>query len=569
MSYQALARKYRPQSFSEVAGQQHALNSLVHALETQKVHHAYLFTGTRGVGKTTLGRLLAKCLNCKTGVTAKPCNECENCVAINNNSFIDLIEIDAASRTGVEETKEILDNIAYMPSQGKYKVYLIDEVHMLSKQSFNALLKTLEEPPEYVKFVLATTDYHKIPVTILSRCIQLHLKHISQTDIKAQINEVLSKEGVESDDQSLEYIAYHAKGSLRDALSLTDQAISFCNGKLERSKIKQMLGVVDSEEVYTIVKAIINDDPNSVLPAVRNLMLNESNAEAVLDRIAEIWFSCCIYSFTQSLEAVNDIDIDVINDVLANISVEQAHFLYQLTISAKKDISLAPNFETGVTMAILRLIAFQKKNLNNPELPSTKPTSTNLSQETRRDISRLRQEFKQPAKENHNQSHKVEEPKVSEPTIVEQAKHEDAPVAQPQPQPQPQGDDTPLETKWFNLLNKIKIKGFTKTLAFNSNLIAINDDHYEIQLNDDAKKTLELDPQCLSKLQASIGEYLKNASFRLDIKNLEHNNHASKQKSPAEIKRQNAIDLVSNNENVKLIKEALNLDILDENIVYN
>jgi len=543
MSYQALARKYRPQSFAEVAGQQHALNSLVHALETDKVHHAYLFTGTRGVGKTTLGRLLAKCLNCKTGVTADPCNTCENCVAINNNSFIDLIEIDAASRTGVEETKEILDNIQYMPSQGRYKVYLIDEVHMLSKQSFNALLKTLEEPPEYVKFILATTDYHKIPVTILSRCIQLHLKHISQSDIKAQLKEVLSKESIISDEQSLDYIAYHAKGSLRDALSLMDQAISFCSGELEQSQIKQMLGVVDSEEVYTIIQAIIDDNPSAVLPAIRNLSLSESNAEAVLDRIAEIWFSCCIYSFTQSLDAINDIDVDIINNILAKISVEQAHFLYQLTISAKKDISLAPNFETGVTMAILRLIAFQKKNLTNTTSPSqsTKAPIQNISASTKKDISELKAQYAAPAIE----------PKKKPVTVASQIPVEQKPS---------------LDSQWFELLSKVKLKGFTKTLGFNSHLIAINNDHYEIQLNDDAKKVLELDPQSIAKLQAGIGEYLNKTSFRLEIKNLPNSTASSSQKSPAEIKQANAVQKLNNNTNVQLIKDTLDLDILDGSI---
>lgn len=558
MSYQALARKYRPQSFAEVAGQQHALNSLVHALEANKVHHAYLFTGTRGVGKTTLGRLLAKCLNCKIGMTADPCNTCENCLAINNNSFMDLIEIDAASRTGVEETKEILDNIQYMPSQGRYKVYLIDEVHMLSKQSFNALLKTLEEPPEYVKFILATTDYHKIPVTILSRCIQLHLKHISQTDIKAQLKEVLSKENIISDEQSLDYIAYHAKGSLRDALSLMDQAISFCSGKLEQDQVKQMLGVVDSEEVYSIIQAIIDDNPSALLPAIRNLSLSESNAEAVLDRIAEIWFSCCIYSFTQSLDAINDIDVDVINNILAKISVEQAHFLYQLTVSAKKDISLAPNFEIGVTMAILRLIAFQKKNLNSPAtIEQANTNSSNISETTKKDISRLKQEFQQPAKEKPQ----AQKPKAVETLSIFQIKTET------QPQPQPQSDDTPLDTKWFNLLSKIKLKGFTKTLAFNSHLITIADSHYEIQLNDDAKKVLELDPQSIAKLQGSIGEYLNNTSFRLDIKNLPSNSTTRNQKSPAEIKQENAVQKIHNDANVQLIKECLEIDIKEENIV--
>ena len=560
MSYQALARKYRPQSFAEVAGQQHALNSLVHALETNKVHHAYLFTGTRGVGKTTLGRLLAKCLNCKTGVTADPCNTCENCVAINNNSFIDLIEIDAASRTGVEETKEILDNIQYMPSQGRYKVYLIDEVHMLSKQSFNALLKTLEEPPEYVKFILATTDYHKIPVTILSRCIQLHLKHISQSDIKAQLKEVLSKENIISDEQSLDYIAYHAKGSLRDALSLMDQAISFCSGELEQSQIKQMLGVVDSEEVYSIIQAIIDDNPCAVLPAIRNLSLSESNAEAVLDRIAEIWFSCCIYSFTQSLDAINDIDVDIINNILAKISVEQAHFLYQLTISAKKDISLAPNFETGVTMAILRLIAFQKKNLTNTASPSqsTKAPTQNISTSTKKDISELKAQYAVPAIEPRK------EPVSIAPKVLEPAKPIETTVNNPaQPPVEPKKS---LDNQWFELLSKVTLKGFTKTLGFNSHLIAINNDHYEIQLNDDAKKVLELDPQSIAKLQAGIGEYLNKTTFRLEIKNLPSTASSSNQKSPAEIKQANAVQKLNNDANVQLIKDTLDLDILGRSI---
>ncbi|AIT09742.1 DNA polymerase III subunits gamma and tau [Candidatus Francisella endociliophora] len=549
MSYQALARKYRPQSFAEVAGQQHALNSLVHALETQKVHHAYLFTGTRGVGKTTLGRLLAKCLNCKTGVTAEPCNECENCIAINNNSFIDLIEIDAASRTGVEETKEILDNIQYMPSQGRYKVYLIDEVHMLSKQSFNALLKTLEEPPEYVKFILATTDYHKIPVTILSRCIQLHLKHISQIDIKDQLKIVLSKENITSDEQSLDYIAYHAKGSLRDALSLLDQAISFCSGDLKQDHIKQMLGIIDSEEVHSIVNAVINNEPNAILSAVKNLSLSENNAEAVLDRIAEIWFSCCVYSLTQSLEATNNISVELLDSILEKITVEQAHFLYQLTIAAKKDISLAPNFETGLTMAILRLIAFKKKSLISSSSESIKPKNVN------KDLSALQQQFSKPTqpKPAPKVKHTAETDKITKATQATESK--------------PQ--EPSLDKQWFYLLSKIKLKGFTKTLAFNSHLISNNNETYKIQLNDDAKKILELDPQSIAKLQASISEYFNDPSFRLDIKNLPENRNLAPtgQKSPAEIKRENAVQKVLNDQNVKLIKESLEIDIQNDNIV--
>ena len=545
MSYQALARKYRPQSFAEVAGQQHALNSLVHALEAQKVHHAYLFTGTRGVGKTTLGRLLAKCLNCKTGVTAEPCNECENCVAINNNSFIDLIEIDAASRTGVEEIKEILDNIQYMPSQGRYKVYLIDEVHMLSKQSFNALLKTLEEPPEYVKFILATTDYHKIPVTILSRCIQLHLRHISQADIKDQLKMVLSKENVEADEQSLDYIAYHAKGSLRDALSLLDQAISFCGGKLEQSQIKQMLGIVDSEEIYTLIDAIINDTPDKILPAVKNLTLSEDNAEAVLDRIAEIWFSCCLYGITQSLDSTNQISVDLINNILEKIDIEQAHLLYQLTISAKRDLSLAPSFETGLAMAILRLIAFKKKSLNNNPQSNT----NDIVKPKNKDLSDLKKQLSKPT------------------TASKLVKTNGTNIPQDKEKEPVQKQDSELDKHWFNTLNKIKLKGFTKTLAFNSHLIKNDGDIYEIQLNDDAKKILELDPQSITKLQSAICEFLNNPSFRLDIKNLPSHMSSGSNKSPAEIKRKNAVKKIHNDKSVELIKNSLELYIKDENIV--
>ncbi|QIW09291.1 DNA polymerase III subunit gamma/tau [Francisella sp. LA112445] len=550
MSYQALARKYRPQSFAEVAGQQHALNSLVHALEAQKVHHAYLFTGTRGVGKTTLGRLLAKCLNCKTGVTAEPCNECENCVAINNNNFIDLIEIDAASRTGVEETKEILDNIQYMPSQGRYKVYLIDEVHMLSKQSFNALLKTLEEPPEYVKFILATTDYHKIPVTILSRCIQLHLKHISQADIKDQLKMVLSKENIESDEQSLDYIAYHAKGSLRDALSLLDQAISFCGGKLEQSQIKQMLGIVDSEEIYTLINAIINDTPDKILPAVKNLTLSEDKAEAVLDRIAEVWFSCCLYGITQSLDSTNQISVDLINDILEKIDIEQAHLLYQLTIAAKRDLSLAPSFETGLAMAILRLIAFKKKSLNNNSNITPQSNTSNISKPKNKDLSNLQKEYSKPT----TASSPVKNNETSTPI-------------QNKDKEQVQKQHSELDKHWFNTLNKIKLKGFTKTLAFNSHLIKNDGNIYEIQLNDDAKKILELDPQSIAKLQSAICEFLDNPSFRLDIKNLPSHVSNSPNKSPAEIKRENAVQKIHSDKSVELIKVSLELDIKDENIV--
>ena len=252
MSYQVLARKWRPGNFEAVAGQAHVLKSLVNALENQRLHHAYLFTGTRGVGKTTLARILAKCLNCEKGVSSTPCGECSSCTAISEGTFIDLIEVDAASKTKVEDTRDLLENVQYTPSMGRYKVYLIDEVHMLSGHSFNALLKTLEEPPSHVTFIFATTDPQKLPVTILSRCLQLNLKNLNPQIVTDYLVSVLSQEKISYDEAALWQIAHAASGSMRDALTLVDQAISYCQGKINSAGVIDMLGIPNQFQVYEI-----------------------------------------------------------------------------------------------------------------------------------------------------------------------------------------------------------------------------------------------------------------------------------------------------------------------------
>ena len=260
MSYQVLARKWRPQTFADVVGQEHVLTALANGLSLGRIHHAYLFSGTRGVGKTSIARLLAKGLNCETGITATPCGTCANCQEIEQGRFVDLIEIDAASRTKVEDTRELLDNVQYAPARGRFKVYLIDEVHMLSRHSFNALLKTLEEPPAHVKFLLATTDPQKLPVTILSRCLQFHLKALDVEQIRAQLEKVLLAEQITSDARALQLLARAADGSMRDALSLTDQAVSMGQGQVTTATVSQMLGTLDDEQPLAIIEALVSAD---------------------------------------------------------------------------------------------------------------------------------------------------------------------------------------------------------------------------------------------------------------------------------------------------------------------
>ena len=268
MSYQVLARKWRPKSFSEVVGQQHVLKILSNALSLGRVHHAYLFSGTRGVGKTSIARLLAKGLNCESGITATPCGVCDNCLEIEQGRFVDLLEIDAASRTKVEDTREILDNIQYLPTKGRFKVYLIDEVHMLSRSSFNALLKTLEEPPEHVKFLLATTDPQKLPITILSRCLHLHLNVLDTSIIGEQLNHILQLEHIESEPKAIQLLAKAANGSMRDALSLTDQAIALGNGKVDAFSVAAMLGTLDKGIPFALVNALYQGDGNALMQQI-------------------------------------------------------------------------------------------------------------------------------------------------------------------------------------------------------------------------------------------------------------------------------------------------------------
>ena len=366
MSYQVLARKWRPKNFSEVVGQSHVLTALENGLKENRLHHAYLFSGTRGVGKTSIARLFAKGLNCINGITADPCGECENCKAIEAGNFIDLIEIDAASRTKVEDTRELLDNVQYKPVVGRYKVYLIDEVHMLSRHSFNALLKTLEEPPEYVKFLLATTDPQKLPITILSRCMQFHLKALDEPQISAHLNRVLTAENIPFDAPALDKLAKAAQGSIRDSLSLTDQAIAMGNGKVSTDVVNTMLGLLDEDQPIEIIYALHQGNGERLMKNIQTVAEKAGDWDELLAETAEKLHQIAL----MQLLAKNATDeSDHLGFLAKHISPEDVQFFYQVIVSGRKELASAPNRRIGAEMTLLRALAFHPKFLTAAQTP--------------------------------------------------------------------------------------------------------------------------------------------------------------------------------------------------------
>ena len=358
MSYQVLARKYRPATFQELEGQEHVLQALVNALEQNRLHQAYLFTGTRGVGKTTIARILAKCLSCESGVTATPCGECASCTEIAEGRSVDLIEVDAASRTGVDDMRELLENVQYMPTVSRFKVYLIDEVHMLSRNSFNAMLKTLEEPPEHVKFLFATTDPKKLPITVLSRCVQFNLKNMSPEQVVNYLSDVLKKEDITFEEGALWQLGRAADGSMRDALSLTDQAISYGANAVTDASVKSMLGTLDQQDVYGLLEAVIASDADRVLSQVRTMAEFAPDFTALLDELLAVLHRVQIAQLAP--DAINNShgDKELLLAVADSISREDVQLLYQIGINGQRDLPYAPDDRSGFEMTLLRMIAF-------------------------------------------------------------------------------------------------------------------------------------------------------------------------------------------------------------------
>ncbi|MBI5279665.1 MAG: DNA polymerase III subunit gamma/tau [Burkholderiales bacterium] len=386
MSYVVLARKYRPRNFSEMVGQEHVVQALGNALQRQRLHHAYLFTGTRGVGKTTVSRILAKSLNCQGadgqgGITATPCGVCQACTDIDAGRFVDYTELDAASNRGVDEVQSLLEQAAYKPVQGRFKVFMIDEVHMLTGHAFNAMLKTLEEPPEYLKFVLATTDPQKVPVTVLSRCLQFNLRPMAPETVQQHLAHVLESEGVASDAQSLRLLSRAARGSMRDALSLTDQAIAFGAGALQEANVRQMLGSVDRSHVFRLVDALAQGDGRTVVEISDALRLHGLSAASTLEEMSAVLQRMAVHQAVGEMRT-DDPDAAEIARLAAAMPADETQLLYSICLQGRAEIGLAPDEYAGLTMVLLRLLAFkpgaaQKKTLSDGEagvLPQ--PTKT-------------------------------------------------------------------------------------------------------------------------------------------------------------------------------------------------
>ena len=367
MSYQVLARKYRPGHFKAMEGQGHVLQALINALDQNRLHHAYLFTGTRGVGKTTIARIFAKCLNCEQGVTSEPCGTCSSCVEISEGRSVDLIEVDAASRTGVDDMRDLLDNVQYLPTASRFKVYLIDEVHMLSKSSFNAMLKTLEEPPEHVKFLFATTDPKKLPVTVLSRCLQFNLKNMTPERVVNHLKVVLAEEGIEAEDSALWQLGRAADGSMRDALSLTDQAIAFGSGKLLGTEVATMLGTVDRQGVYRLIDAVAAGDGAKVYEVIDQVAEFAPDFSALLDELLTVLHKVAVFQVVP--EGVDNSfgDREKIGQLATHILAEQVQLFYQIALMGKRDLNLAPDRKMGFEMTLIRMLAFEIDDDSPPE----------------------------------------------------------------------------------------------------------------------------------------------------------------------------------------------------------
>ncbi|MDR3477735.1 MAG: DNA polymerase III subunit gamma/tau [Gammaproteobacteria bacterium] len=506
MSYQVLARKWRPHSFQEMVGQEHVLRMLINALDSQRLHHAYLFTGTRGVGKTSLARLLAKCLNCETGITSKPCDQCSACQSIDAGRFLDLLEIDAASRTKVEDTRELLENVQYAPTQGRFKVYLIDEVHMLSGHSFNALLKTLEEPPAHVKFLLATTDPKRLPVTILSRCLQFNLKRVPVDQITKQLQHISQAENIAFEPLALEQLAMAADGSMRDSLSLLDQAIAFCRDQITLDDVRRMLGNVEQDYLFRLLDALALQDGKKLLTEVAHLAEQSPDFSHVLENLLSILHQIAV---TQTVPAIEQ-DAPIA-DLAKRLIAEEVQLYYQIALLGRKDLPLAPSPLQGFEMIMLRMLAF-KPATSEPQKPVSQAIPT------------LR------ANNPAAPTEKTAAPAKAVNTI------------------------NPADG-WTEILSKIGLTGMTNALASHCALISQTDNTFELALS--KKHEPMLNKKIHERLEETLTEYYgKKITVTIKITSEELNTSAKQQEETQKIRLASAVDAITSDDQVQKIMDV-------------
>jgi DNA polymerase III subunit gamma/tau len=536
MSYQVLARKWRPRTFAQMVGQEHVLRALVNGLDSDRLHHAYLFTGTRGVGKTSLARILAKCLNCERGISSEPCGECSACQEIAQGRFVDLIEVDAASRTKVEDTRDLLDNVQYAPTRGRYKVYLIDEIHMLSGHSFNALLKTLEEPPPHVKFLLATTDPQKIPVTILSRCLQFNLKRLPVKLISDHLQEILQQEGVESEAGALTALAQAADGSMRDALSLLDQAIAFGSGAVREAETRAMLGSIGRDFLYELLEALGEADGAALLAVIERMAVETPDFGEALAELLSLLHTLALAQTVP--ESLTD-DLPQRERALALASTlarEDVQLFYQIALIGRRDLSLAPDPRIGFEMVMLRMLAFRPVNGSaaGAAVPSAAPAAST----------------RPPA------------PAVREPTGAGTPGSK-PPVARAEgvvPNHGAPAANSPA-AQWHELVESLGLKGPTRALAM----------HFEWVAHELGRVQLRLDPGHAhlrnegmeQRLAQALGKHF-GETLRLDVELAAPQGEvpAALSAQQQEQRRQAAVETINRDPNVAAMREAFGAEVI-------
>ena len=565
MSYQVLARKWRPQNFKEMVGQQHVLKALINALDSDRLHHAYLFTGTRGVGKTTIARILAKCLNCETGITSAPCGHCNSCQEITEGRFVDLIEVDAASRTRIEDTRELLDNVQYAPTRGRFKVYLIDEVHMLSGHSFNALLKTLEEPPSHVKFLFATTDPQKLPVTILSRCLQFNLKRMTVDMIAGHLELLLSKESIQHDNASLRLLARVADGSMRDALSLLDQAISFGAGTLKATEVQEMLGAISHQPLVDLLKAVAFGDGETVLAEIEKMAGVTPDFEAATDALISLLHKMAVLQIVPQAEE----EEESIKQLANQFSKEDVQLYYQIALHGRRDLPLSPDPRSGFEMIFLRLLTFRPlRDIAPPSVALSTTAPTEQSFTTDKEKKKTDNEILESVVIDDMPPWSVSEnPSYQNQIAVNELGYEEEIKASPQnAKEEIEANAIPLQ--WHEIVPQLNLFGRAKELITHCILNHIENDHIHLSLDKDGEDLLAKSTQL--QIETALSEYYnKSVKLVIDTKHLVSETPAARADRKKQESQRMAENLINNDPFVKDLQSRFDAQIVPNSVKPN
>ncbi len=562
MNYQVLARKWRPRSFAEVVGQTPVVRALINALDQNRLHHAYLFTGTRGVGKTSLARLFSKCLNCEQGVSSKPCDQCHACQAIDQGRFLDLMEIDAASRTKVEDTRELLDNVQYAPTQGRYKIYLIDEVHMLSNHSFNALLKTLEEPPPHIKFLLATTDPQRLPITILSRCLQFHLKSLSVEQITKQLGHILDQEHITYEPGALSLLAQAAQGSMRDALSLLDQAIAYGNGQLFTQETKTLLGRTEPELILALLAALADNDVRRLLDLVTELAASGADFQSVMEELLSVLHQIALQQAIPDLSLESETGWQGTQPLAGRFSTEEIQLYYQIGLIGRRDLPLAPTPRSGFEMVLLRMVAFRPQSfLDTFTLTAAKPlpapVKAAINTAPLAPITESPRVKPALAPEKPLIPNRTESPAKPLPKAHEEANRDISPP--------PIGEAEPTSDQWQHILSNLDLHGVAQVVAAHCNLTKYTPEQIHLLL--DTQHAPLLNNTVQQRIQKALADYFKKDIYlQIDMGNSLQPTPAGLDKIRQEHKQSAAVKAIQDDKHVKTLIREFNAHVITHTI---